>query len=238
MKRMTTWTAATLAAAVLLTGMPAPTAWDKASAVSEEFQDVPGDAWYAPYVRGFVKTGIVNGFGDGTFRPEDNITRAQFVQILYKVMGQPSVQGTDTGFADVTNGWYVPALMYAKQSGVLDQFPVEGNHFEADRPLTRGEAARLLWNLIGYDTERNKKPDAVNFPQALQAGAGTQKEFADQGTFPEYAKLPIRELAANGVLNGYGDGTFKPERAITRAEATKMLDTALRKVGYPALISG
>ncbi|MCX7572388.1 S-layer homology domain-containing protein [Tumebacillus sp. DT12] len=238
MKRMAKWGVATVAFAVLMAGVPAPGAMDHtAVAVGDEFRDVPSNAWYAPYVRGFVKTGIVNGFGDGSFKPEESITRAQFVQILYKVMGQPSVTGTDTGYADATSGWYVPALVYAKKNGGLDQFPA-ADRFEEGKPLTRGEAARLLWNLIGYDEERQKQPDAVQFPQAFKAGSAGQKEFADQASFPGYAVLPVRELAANGVLNGYGDGTFKPERSITRAEATKMLDTALRKVGYPALVSG
>lgn len=109
------------------------------SAYAVDFSDFLSEHWAYNYVNVLVADGTINGFDDGTFRPEDTVTRAQFV----KMIGNgPEIREND--FDDVsTSHW---AYEYIMSSGLE---PVENNMFMPDTPITRGDVAVLLWKRAG-----------------------------------------------------------------------------------------
>ncbi len=105
------------------------------------FTDVAADAWYAKYI-GFVETlGVVNGYSDGTFRPDENITRAELVAILARIAGG-ELTYTDK-FTDVTEEhWAAKYISYAYTNGWINGYP-DGT-FRPDDSITRAEAAKII----------------------------------------------------------------------------------------------
>lgn len=109
------------------------------SAYAVDFSDFQSEHWAYNYVNALVADGTINGFTDGTFRPEETVTRAQFV----KMIGNgPEIREID--FADVsTSHW---AYEYIMSSGLE---PLNNNMFMPDTPITRGDVAVLLWKRAG-----------------------------------------------------------------------------------------
>lgn len=149
----------------------------------------------------------ITGYTDGTFNPAGNITRAEAVTIISRLLvGAEDLKGKlITMYSDVqTDAWYHDAIAILEDAGYLQYF--EGN-FEPDKKITRAEFVEILSNL----------------------GTGTFKSisFTDvNDKHPLYTA--IRWAASNGIVNGYdnGDGTysFKPDGLITRAEAVTVIN--------------
>ena len=125
--------------------------------VTQMFSDVTKN-WAYPGIQYCVTHGIMGGMGDGTFAPTGTTTRAQIVQILYNLEGEPVVSGT-TPFTDLTANWYKPAILWAYQNNVVDDVPATTLFWYAQRmaglyqfavrsvngvvPLTAGVPSRL-----------------------------------------------------------------------------------------------
>ena len=118
-------------------------------ALTDVYNDVSDDAWYADSVAWAAENGIVNGYGDGQFGPNDSVTREQFVVMLWRYVGSPEANGHDlTAFtdADQINSYAQEALCWAVENGVL-----KGNGSGQLVPggtATRAEAAQMLKNFI------------------------------------------------------------------------------------------
>ncbi len=110
------------------------------------FSDVTPGSWYAPYVCTASKDGIVSGYGDGTFGPAADITRAEALKVALTLMDREVPDSFRTlGFQDVSaDSWYAKYVAYGKGARVLD-FLYE--NFRAELPATRGFAAQLLYRL-------------------------------------------------------------------------------------------
>lgn len=120
-----------LIAAMLLSFAP--------SVFAADFSDLNSSHWAYTYVQTLVNDGTINGYADGTFRPEGTVTRAEFV----KMIGN-GPETRDAAFDDVSSGHW--AYNYIMTSG-LD--PLKDNMFMPDTPITRGDVAELLWKRAG-----------------------------------------------------------------------------------------
>ena len=177
--------------------------------------------WAEDSIRAAVSGGWVNGYPDGTFRPDRTISRAEMGKLLLAAarIDQnhycPSQMGyyadpKPGAFADMasnwltTQGWTEPALAL----GMLRPAEYDGGAFAPDRAITRGEIAVLSVRLLGLDA-----------PAAQDSG---ESAFTDRETFAPDQAGYIREAAAAGIVTGYPDGTFGPDRIATRAEAVAM----------------
>jgi hypothetical protein len=168
------------------------------------FTDLPQDHWAADPVQYLVESGVVSGYTDGTFRPGDNVTRAQFAKMLAGAMGWPLVTPATPTFGDVPlNDWAYAYIETAAARGVLSGY-ADGTFRPANK-VTRAQAAKIL-------TES----------RAWQFQAPETSTFTDISTadwFFSYAEA----VSAAGVMSGYEDGSFRPHEAVTRAQIAKIL---------------
>ncbi len=174
------------------------------SSWQDPYGDVSENAWYSDAVRFVAENGLMNGYGDGRFGPDDELSRAQLAQILYHHAQRPDL--TDAGpFADVPNGiWYTDAVTWAAANGIVGGY---GNGmFGPGDPVTREQLAVMLWRYSGSP-----------------AAAGQALHFADADQTSDWALEAMCWAVENGILNGYGDGTLAPGGQATRAEAAQML---------------
>ena len=153
------------------------------------FNDVATGAWYADSVKYVVEKGLFGGMGDGNFAPNANMTRAMMWTVLARYMGV----NTNTG-----SNWYEAARAWAIEKGISDGTLADGN-------VTREQFVTMLWRLSGEPTVDN--------------GAS----FTDSGKVSGYAKTAVDWAVAQGIVNGYNDGSFNPQGSATRAEVAKML---------------
>ena len=156
--------------------------------------------------------GYIKGYGDGTFKPDKNITRAEAAQMIYKLIYNGTRVNYDAlkKFSDVNQtSWYSTALAYLTDQGLLDG---DGGKFYPNRQITRAEISKILYNaLLKYDRDQEKK---------LVYGTNSFN-FTDISN--NWSLEPIKQLATNNMIDGYGDGTFKSNQNITRAESVAII---------------
>ncbi len=168
------------------------------------FSDLTDNAWYHEAVEYVLSEGIMGGYGNGKFGPDENLSRAQLAQILYNREGRPESAGTSV-FTDVVSGkWYTNAIIWANQKGVVGGY---GNGlFGPDDPITREQLAVMLWRYAGNPPAANKE---LHFDDAGEAGS--------------FALEALQWSVENGIITGYGDRRINPKGLATRAQAAQML---------------
>ena len=119
---------------------------DKDVPITVTFSDVPADAWYAEAVNTLASLGMVEGYADGTFRPDNTITRAEFVTIAVG-FADLEIDG-EARFTDVArNAWYYPYIADACAYGWIGGYP-DGS-FRPDNTITRAEVTVIVNNMLG-----------------------------------------------------------------------------------------
>ena len=152
----------------------------------------------------------MEGFPQGTFQPEKQLTRAQAAQLVYRLLAQPESGTGDCSYTDVPSSqWYAQPVRALCALGLFDN----GTTFRPEAVITRAEFVDLLVRL---------KPQAE----------GT-------AVFPDvpathWAAKQIGVAAAQGWIAGYPDGTFRPEKGLTRAEACTVVNRMLGRTGDAA----
>ena len=168
--------------------------------------DVSKDAWYHAAVDYAVEHGIMESMSATTFSPNTEVTRAQAVQILYNLEGQPTVDG-DNEFTDVS-GWYETAVTWAAQTGVATGYG-DGT-FQPGDNITRQEFAQMLYNYAkykGYDL----------------SAEGDLSQFPDSGSVADWAEAAMSWANGNELINGHDDGTIDAAGTAIRAQAASIL---------------
>lgn len=180
---------------------------------SSSFSDVPEEHWAYEYISELTSRGIINGYDDGSFRPDANVTRAEFVTILCRAAGADatvSTSDTDIAFSDVTPGdWYYEYAIWAAGTGITNG--TSETEFSPNENILRQDICVMLDR---YSTNIAASPLAP----AESAGA-----FADDGEISDYAKDSVYKLKSAGIVSGTGDNRFKPQTGATRAETAKMV---------------
>ncbi|MBR5552704.1 MAG: S-layer homology domain-containing protein [Clostridia bacterium] len=155
----------------------------------------------------------INGFPDNTFRPDEKLTRAQAAQIAVKAADKEGFEslGFVSKFSDIKQSdWYYPAIAYLEENEIL---PKEWqNEFLPNKEITRGE---YLYILDGMLVKYNEAIKLVSF-----------SDVTEEST-PYYSA--IMSAFAAGCVVGYEDGTFRPENALTRAEAVTFVNRYLER---------
>ena len=138
-------------------------------AAYEQFHDIDRNAWSYDGIQYCVARGLMSGTDTHTFLPGGVTTRAQLVQVLYHLAGDPDMTGVTTPFTDLTSDWYQAAVAWAYETGVVDG--TSPTTFSPSRPVTREQAAVLLMRyaarLPGFAGSAVLDADALN---ALAAG--------------------------------------------------------------------
>ena len=163
------------------------------------FDDVLPGAWYYTEVRQAMEQGLLRGLGERTFAPDQAMTRAMVVQVLYQSSGKPAVKDP-ADFSDVSaDSWYADSVAWAVKQGVVQG--VSAQHFSPDTPMTRQDLAVILWRYAGA-------PNAQNDLSGFRDGTKTA----------EYAQPAMTWMTQQGFLQGT-KGLLQPIKTVTRAEA-------------------
>ena len=176
---------------------------------SDPFSDVQG--WYHDSVVSCYALGIVNGHTDGSFKPNDEVTRAQFVAMLYNLCGCPR-SSCDLHFSDADQiaGCYAAAVRFGVSTGVIAGY--EDNTFRPNEEISRAQmaafACRLMDALMG-GIDPQLKRENVRFSDSTRV-------------LPCYREA-VSVMANLGIINGYPDGSFGPDNTATRAESATVL---------------
>lgn len=169
------------------------------------------DHWAQDAIDRLVGMNILNGFTDQTLRPEESVTRAEFVKMAMAGLGIQKVNG-GISFADHEQfpSWAKPYIETAVAAGIIYGYETEqGVVFKPTNTITRAELAVILARVTA-----NFDKDGVN-------GSDEQMSFTDESTIPQWAKQSVAHLADLGVINGFEDGSFRPNDRVTRAQAAQ-----------------
>lgn len=191
----------------VLPGTPLAATLDLRVRVAQRpFTDLPTDHWAAAAVAELKLRDSTAGFPDGSFHPDAPVTRADLVRWLLDAAGVAPEPG-ESPFTDVPAGAvHAGYLRAAYRIGLLKG---DGGKARPDDPLTRQEAAALLVRAAALSQP---------LPQPPAAPA-----FSDQDTIAAWAQPSVAAAAGNGLLQGDGDGSFRPQQTLTRAEAAVLV---------------
>lgn len=158
--------------------------------------------WAQEVIESWKDKGIIDGYEDGSFKPKNQVTRAELAKMLVEVFGLTSTEGA-AKFKDVqTDKWYAKYIPLVSAAGLM--IGTEGE-FRPNEPATREEAAYAL-------------------ATAYHVTGNTDKVYKDQGSISAWAAEAVEALVASGYITGYPDDTFKPHGHLTRAEMVVLLD--------------
>lgn len=193
----------------------AATLWAVPSPAAAVFTDVESH-WSRPFVAPLAARGIVQGYPDGRFHPERPVTRAEFVRMMVLALDRPVpaqvLAHLPPVFTDMEPGHWSRA--YVEAAWELGWLPVDaGDQFRGDEYITRAEVAVIA---------------------ARAGGAGAASpapRFSDAGDIPAWAARAAAAAVAEGWMDGYPDGSFRPAGILTRAEAAAVTARLLRSRG-------
>ena len=188
---------------------------DKESVV-EVFDDIPEKAWFVKAVQYVYDNNIMGGKG-ASFKPNDPITREEFVRVLYNHAGTPEVTIANP-FADVKAGaWYEKSVLWAKEKNIANGKTKDGQYiFGVGQQIRREELARMIYmyaQLQGYDL--TKEDTAID-------------GFSDASKVSTWAKDAMNWAVSQGVMGGKG-GKLDPQGLATRAECASMIKNMIEK---------
>ncbi len=168
------------------------------------FADLSPDYWADGPIQYLVDRGVIGGYADDTFRPDQNVTRAQFAKMLVGAMGWPLIAPPTPTFSDVpATYWAYSYIETAVAHGVIGGY--SDGSFRPDAGITRAQVAKMIYLARGW-----------------QMDPPPQSSFSDVSTgdwFYAYAEA----VNSAEVMTGYSDGTFRPNAPTTRAQVAKIL---------------
>jgi hypothetical protein len=170
-------------------------------AVKPTFSDISESAWYKQYVDKLVADSTIGGYPDGTFKPNQPVTRAEFSKMLVNTsLKDKAIIQIAVIFNDVKSSyWAYPYINTVAATGALKGY--KDGSFKPEQRITREEMAK-----------------AIAVVESLPAGKSTLKDI---GT--SWAKDSIASCVSAGIITGYPDNTFRPKAAVTRAEVSAIL---------------
>lgn len=176
-----------------------------ASAVAQP-ADMQGH-WAEKQVSEWVDKGLAGGYEDGTFKPNNEITRAEFVALVNRAFDKQDADAV-ADYSDVApSNWFYAEVAAASNAGYVGGY--DDGTFKPQNAISRQEAASMVVRLLGLGDD---------------AAAAS---FGDADAIGAWAKTAVNAVAASKIMGGYADGTFGPQRSITRAEAVVTLDRAM-----------
>jgi parallel beta-helix repeat protein len=174
------------------------------------FKDVTADNWAKAYIEALASRNIIAGFPDGTFKPNEPVTRAQFAAIITKAFNPPAKKEA-INFTDVqSNFWAFQVIQASARGGFISGYP--DRTFKPQQQIQRVQVLVSLANGLGL-TAAN--PNAISF-------------YSDAAKIPSYATSPVAAATARGLVVNYPTvKQLNPTREATRAEVAAFVYQAL-----------
>ena len=171
-----------------------------------QFTDLPSDHWAYEYITTLVDAGVINGYDDGTYKPSGTIKRSEFLKLIVT-----SCIPNDINISEMPTEmqhWAAGYVAFAEQSDLIPENTITIENI--DEPITRIEMVRIISNA-----------DIII--------KGSEQQFEKRAIFKDIAKLNteslmlLRHAVSRGFITGYEDGSFGPDRTMTRAEAATII---------------
>ncbi|MFN6463977.1 MAG: fasciclin domain-containing protein [Nostoc sp. DedVER02] len=183
--------------------------------------DVSSDYWARPFIQALADNSVIAGFPDGSFRPNQAVTRAEFAALIQKAFPSQNRirQLSAGGFRDVPAGyWASSVIQYAYETGFLAGYP--GNVFRPGEQIPRVQAIVALTSGLGLT--------------ASSTGGSTDLStyYTDASNIPDYAVASVTSATQSNIVVNYPDvKQLNPQQPLTRAEAAALLYQALARQG-------
>lgn len=165
-----------------------------------KLNDIKGH-WAEPAINKLVEKGILKGYLDGSFKPENYISRAEFTFMLVKAIGLNA--GGKVGFADLEGHWSRDYIAAAAAKGIVSGY--SSVNFAPEDNITREQMAVMA-------------AKAAKLPVSADV-----EEFKDDNAISPWAREAVKQMLSNNLISGYPDQTFRPPNSVTRAEAAYMI---------------
>lgn len=189
-----------------------PVEKEEVSVIKSSFNDVGGH-WAEEYINTLAAMNIINGKTENSFAPEDNITRAEIITLLFRLSGAQG-EYSASEFTDVNDDdWYKDAVAWSKEKGIANG--VSESEFNPLTPVTREQIAVFIVRFCDY----------MNYNLAE---SNDTTELEDVSQVSSWAFDSIEKAVKAGIINGFEDGTLLPAYTATRAQVAKMLCTVIK----------
>lgn len=182
-----------------------------AATTSAAVNDIKGH-WAAATIQKMVDEGVVTGMPDGSFKPDNSISRAQFATLVVKAFKLDGKSGKV--FNDTSNHWAKDYISTANAYGILNGY--SDTKFGPDDPITREQMAVMIVKA-----------------QNLQS-SDTTLGFSDSNKISSWAKGAVATAYASQLIKGFPDGSFQPQAGATRAQAAVVISNAQQSEVLPA----
>lgn len=166
------------------------------------FYDISGH-WAEADITFLAKNNVINGYEDGSYRPEDTVTKAELIKLLLQAKKMVLASG-QTPYADVNGHWAASHIYTAYQAGLLANINQDDTTFGVDSPISRAEASAIMGRMAGKQTN-------------------ITLNFTDNDSIPDWAAIPVSECVRLGLIAGFPDGTFRGGDTLNRAEAATIV---------------
>lgn len=172
-----------------------------------------GGHWAQSQIESLVGQGVVNGYPDGSFKPENTITRAEFMTMANKAF--KFTESATIDYKDVQpSDWFAGEVARAKAAGYIAGY--QDGTMQPNKQISRQEVAIIVAKILKLDT--------LETNDALQ-------QFKDASSIPSWSKAYLAAAVKAALIKGYPDATVKAENSIKRAEAVVILSQALKPLG-------
>lgn len=169
-----------------------------------ELNDIQGH-WAQADIQKAVDSGYIQGYTDLTFKPDNEVTRAEFVSMLNEAFSIPASE-TNSNFKDVkSSDWFTNSVCSLANASYISGYP--DNTFRPNDYITREQSALVIYNITGIAGSNNKV-------------------FEDSSQIADWSGHAVESLASADILTGYTDGFFYPAKNVTRAQAVVMINRA------------
>lgn len=175
------------------------------------FTDVSGDAWYNDAVDYCYRNSLMLGVDETTFAPNDLMTRAMAVTVIYRIAGSPEVEGT-LPFNDVDEGsWYYDALKWAYQNNIVKGY--SSTKFAPNSNVLRQDFVAMLYRFA----------EANGYVNGNSLNLLEKFGFKDAASVASYAKEAMSWALKNGIINGVSSSSVDPLGRLTRAQCAALI---------------
>lgn len=158
--------------------------------------------------------GLVNGYKDNSYKPNNNVTRAEFITMLYNSLEEnEKLEASNVGFEDMTGEeWYAQSVIWGVQNGIIKGY--EDNTFRGNNEISRQEMAVVISKFIEIKENKREKGEAVN--------------FADEEEIAPWAKEYVDNISAYGIAKGDNNNCYMPAKSLNRGEAAVIINNIIK----------
>ena len=194
-------------ACVLL--VSATVSMNASAASASTMTDIPSGSWYESAVQYCLNNNYMSGESETKFNPNGTVSRAQMVQVLYNLEGQPGYTSGHTPFEDITPGsWYYNAVRWSEENGIASG--TSATTFNPNAPVTREQVATFF----------------ANYAKFKNNYSGTQSDlskYSDQNKISAWAKENISWAVNYGLMSGTSETTLDPQGTCIRAQLAQFI---------------